>query len=84
MARSPRPRQFARHLPTPEEVLNADPEMMREAGLPRRKAQTIHALAAEFAEHRITDGALREMSDSEIEAQLTAIAGIGPWTVHTS
>lgn len=74
--------QFAGHLPTPEEVLDADPEKLHEAGLSRRKVQTIYALAAEFAEHRITDDALRAMSDSDIEAQLTGISGIGPWTVH--
>jgi DNA-3-methyladenine glycosylase II len=74
--------QFAGHLPTPEEVLNADPERLHAAGLSRRKVQTIYALASEFAEHRITDDALRAMSDAEIEAQLTAISGIGPWTVH--
>lgn len=73
---------FGGHLPTPDQVLGADPELLHASGLSRRKAQTIYALAAEFAEHRITDDALRQMSDSEIEAQLTAISGIGPWTVH--
>jgi DNA-3-methyladenine glycosylase II len=74
--------RFGGHLPTPEQVLTADPEVLHEAGLSRRKAQTIIALATEFAEHRITDDALREMSDAEIEAELTAIPGIGSWTVH--
>jgi DNA-3-methyladenine glycosylase II len=39
-------------------------------------------LAAEFTERRISAEALRGMSDAEIEAQLTEVPGIGPWTVH--
>ncbi len=74
--------RFGGHLPTPQDVLAADPEALRAAGLSRRKVHTIRALAAEFAEHRISDEALQGMSDAEIEARLTALPGIGPWTVH--
>ena len=74
--------RFGGHLPTPEQVLAADPDVLHTAGLSRRKVQTIYALATEFAEHRISDETLRHMSDAEIEAQLTAIPGIGSWTVH--
>lgn len=74
--------RFGGHLPTPEQVLGADPDILHAAGLSRRKVQTIYALATEFAEHRITDETLRQMSDAEIEAQLTAISGVGSWTVH--
>lgn len=74
--------QFAGRLPTPGEAIHADPETLRATGLSRRKTQTIRTLAAEFADGRITDKQLRAMSDSEIEARLTALPGIGPWTVH--
>jgi len=74
--------QFAGHLPTPAEVLAADPAVLHAAGLSRRKVETIRALAAEFTAQRISVEALREMSDSEIEARLTTVPGIGPWTVH--
>lgn len=74
--------QFSGRLPTPTEVLDADPETLHASGLSRRKVHTIRALAAEFAEGRISGEALRAMSDAEIEARLTAIPGIGRWTVQ--
>jgi DNA-3-methyladenine glycosylase II len=74
--------QFAGHLPTPREVLNADPEALRASGLSHRKVHTIRRLAAEFADGRITDKTLHAMSDDEVQARLTALPGIGPWTVH--
>jgi DNA-3-methyladenine glycosylase II len=74
--------QFAGRLPTPDQVLSSDPEILRATGLSRRKVLTIRALATEFANHQITDEALRTMSDTDIEAQLTTLPGIGPWTVH--
>lgn len=74
--------QYAGGLPTPEEVIHADPATLRATGLSHRKIQTIRTLGAEFADGRITDSELRAMSDSEIESRLTALPGIGPWTVH--
>lgn len=70
------------HLPTPQGVLASDPAVLLEAGLSRRKVQTLTTLAGEFVARRITPEALATMSDSEVEARLTAIPGIGPWTVH--
>lgn len=74
--------EFAGQLPAPAQLLDADPDALHAAGLSRRKVQTIRALAAEFASQRIAEPRLRLMSDAEIEARLTAIPGIGPWTVH--
>ncbi len=74
--------QFGGRLPTPEQVLAADPEQLHAVGLSRRKAQTIRVLAAEFATGRLTYEGLAAMSDSEVETELTAVPGIGPWTVH--
>lgn len=74
--------QFAGQQPTPAQLLDADPEALHAAGLSRRKVQTIRALAVEFATQRIAEPQLRAMTDAEIEARLTAIPGIGPWTVH--
>jgi DNA-3-methyladenine glycosylase II len=74
--------QFAGRLPTPAQLLDTDPDALRAVGLSRRKVQTIRAIAAEFASERITEPLLRAMSDAEIEDRLTAISGVGPWTVH--
>ena len=74
--------RFGGRLPTPAQLLAADPAALHAAGLSRRKVQTIRTLAAEFAAGRLSESALRAMSDAEVEAALTAIQGIGPWTVQ--
>ena len=42
----------------------------------------MRALAAQYVDGALSDGELQSLSDAEIEARLTTIAGIGPWTVH--
>jgi DNA-3-methyladenine glycosylase II len=73
---------FAGQLPTPAEVLATDPTVLLAAGLSRRKAETLRTVAAEFVAGRIVPDALATMSDAEVEERLTAVPGIGPWTVH--
>jgi DNA-3-methyladenine glycosylase II len=69
-------------LPTPQQVLATDPEVLQAAGLSRRKVQTLRTLAEEFVAGRITPEGLATMSDSEVETRLTRVPGVGPWTVH--
>jgi DNA-3-methyladenine glycosylase II len=73
---------FGGQLPEPEDIVNAGPERLRSAGLSRRKVETLRVLAARFAAGDFTDEFFRRSSDEEIEAALTAIPGIGPWTVR--
>jgi DNA-3-methyladenine glycosylase II len=73
---------FGGRLPEPEDIVNADPERVRSSGLSRRKVETLRVLAARFAAGDFTDEFFRRSSDEEIEAALTAIPGIGPWTVR--
>ena len=73
---------FAGRLPEPQEILDADPEELRRAGMSRRKVGTLRALAERFTTGELSDQTLLQSSDEEIEAALTAIPGIGPWTVH--
>jgi DNA-3-methyladenine glycosylase II len=74
--------RFDGRIPEPQELLEADPEELRDAGMSRRKVETLRALAERFASGELSDRALQRRSDEEIEAALTAIPGIGPWTVH--
>ncbi len=74
--------QFGGRLPRPEEILDADPEELRRAGMSRRKVETLRALAGRFATGELSDETLQQSSDEEIEAALTAIPGVGPWTVR--
>lgn len=74
--------RFGGRLPSPAELLAADPHVLREAGLSARKAATLRALAERFVDGRLNDDALPQLSDDEIEAALTEVSGIGPWTAH--
>lgn len=73
---------FGGHLPTPAELLAADPQVLRASGLSARKGTTLRALAERFIDGRLSDEALSRMTDAEIEAVLTEVPGIGPWTAH--
>jgi DNA-3-methyladenine glycosylase II len=69
-------------LPTPEELLASDPQVLRTAGLSTRKGATLRALAERFVDGRLSDDALAAMTDDEVEAALTEVPGIGPWSAH--
>ena len=73
---------FGGRLPSPEEVLETDPAKLREAGLSWRKIGTLRDLAARLSDGRLNQDELSSLPDDELIAQLTAIPGIGPWTVQ--
>jgi DNA-3-methyladenine glycosylase II len=73
---------FGGRIPEPQEILDADPEALRRAGMSRRKVETLRTLAERFASGEFSDQTFLQSSDEEIEAALTAIPGIGPWTAH--
>ncbi len=73
---------FGGRLPSAAEVLSVDPDELRAAGLSRRKIATLLDLAQHFADGRLDERCLRRLSDDEVEARLTELPGIGPWTVH--
>jgi DNA-3-methyladenine glycosylase II len=72
---------FDDQTPTPADLLAADPEALRGAGLSRAKVAYLRDLA-----ERVEDGDLdlehiSELPDAEVSAQLTAVKGLGQWTV---
>jgi DNA-3-methyladenine glycosylase II len=73
---------FGGHLPAPAELLEADPSSLREAGLSWRKISTLRDLAGRMADGRLDPDELSGLPDDELLAELTAIPGIGPWTVQ--
>ena len=73
---------FGGHLPSAAELLAADPSVLRASGLSTRKGATLRALAERFVDGRLSDEALGEMTDEEIETVLTEVSGIGPWTAR--
>ncbi len=74
--------RFGGRLPSPAELLAADPQVLRAAGLSARKGATLRALAERFVDGRLSDAALERMTDEEVQAALTAVKGIGPWSAH--
>jgi DNA-3-methyladenine glycosylase II len=74
--------RFGGRMPSPREVLAADQHELREVGMSNRKAGTLRALAERFLDRRLSDESFARMTDAEIEAALTEVPGIGPWTAH--
>src|SRR6516225_360927 len=73
---------FGGRLPSPAELLETDPGKFREAGLSWRKISTLRDLAARLSDGRLSQDVLSGLPDDELMAELTAIPGIGPWTVQ--
>jgi DNA-3-methyladenine glycosylase II len=73
---------FGGRLPSPAEMLETDPGKFREAGLSWRKVSTLRDLAARLSDGRLSLDVLSGLPDDELMAELTAIPGIGPWTVQ--
>jgi len=69
-------------MPSAAELLAADPQVLRDSGFSTRKGQTLRALAERFVDGRLSDEALSRMTDDEVEAALTEVPGIGPWSAH--
>ena len=74
--------RFGGHLPSPAELLAADLQVLRASGLSARKGATLWALAERFIDGRLSDETLSRLTDDEVEAALTEVPGIGPWTAR--
>ena len=67
----------------PEQLLATPDEILRAAGLSRAKTAALKDLAAKTIDGTVPAGrALIRMTDDEIIARLTAVRGIGRWTVE--
>jgi O-6-methylguanine DNA methyltransferase len=75
-----RPRRF----PRPQDVAAIEEEKLRGAGLSRAKTAALKDLAARTLDGTVPASAraLEKLSDVEIVERLTAVRGIGPWTVE--
>ena len=68
--------------PTPREVAATEIPRLRLAGLSQRKAEYIQGLAEKFAKGELTAKMLAEASDEEVLEKLTAVRGLGRWSVE--
>jgi DNA-3-methyladenine glycosylase II len=74
--------RFGGRMPSPQELLALNPLELRASGMSNRKGATLRMVAERFLAGELSDGSLAQMTDQEIEAALTEIPGIGPWTAH--
>ncbi|NHN59122.1 MULTISPECIES: DNA-3-methyladenine glycosylase [Halorussus] len=65
---------------TPEGILAADPEVLRDAGLSRQKTDYVRNVAEAFLEEGYSRAYFADMTDEEVAAELTSITGVGAWT----
>ena len=70
------------HFPEPQEILDRDFEELRSVGLSGQKTNYIRDLAQKILDGDVTFDHLDDLSNAEIIAELTAVKGIGEWTVH--
>jgi DNA-3-methyladenine glycosylase II len=71
---------FGGHAPTPRQLLRADPDDIRAAGLSRPKIAYLRDLARHVEDGELELARLPELPDEEVAQQLTAIKGLGQWT----
>ncbi len=67
---------------TPWAVLKVSDDALRSFGLSRPKVRYIRGVAEAVRDGRIDFDALRDQSDAEVLAALTALKGIGQWTAE--
>jgi DNA-3-methyladenine glycosylase II len=69
--------------PAPELLLETPDEILRAAGVSGNKIRALKDLAARTLDGTVPSAAaIRKMTDAEIVERLTAVRGIGPWTVE--
>lgn len=72
-----------KRFPTPEDLIATPDDQLRGAGLSRAKAASIRDIAEKTASGLVPSSrAIRSLNDAEIIERLTAVRGVGPWTVE--
>ena len=67
--------------PTPQQIIDTDPDDLRAAGLSRAKAAYLRDLAEHIVDGELPIDELAELADDEVYRVLTAVKGLGRWTV---
>jgi DNA-3-methyladenine glycosylase II len=75
--------RFGGRAPTPQEILDDDPEALRAAaGLSRAKVGFLRSLAEHVLSGQLELERLDALPDEEVIAELVAVKGLGEWTSH--
>jgi len=71
---------FGGEVPSPAQLIAADPDTLRAAGLSRAKVAYLRDLAERVEDGDLDLDRLTELSDDQVSEQLTAVKGIGQWS----
>jgi DNA-3-methyladenine glycosylase II len=72
---------YGGNTPTPQQIIDTDPEALRAAGLSRAKAAYLRSLAEHIVDGELPVDHLAELSDEDVYEVLIAVKGLGRWTV---
>ena len=73
---------FGGETPSPQELLDADPEVVRAVGLSHAKVKYIRSLAEHVVSGELDLERLPQLGDEEVMREVTAVKGLGEWTAH--
>ncbi|MEA2411973.1 MAG: DNA-3-methyladenine glycosylase [Thermoleophilaceae bacterium] len=73
---------FGGSTPSPQELLDADPEAVRSVGLSNAKVKYVRSLAEHVLSGQLELDSLPDLGDEEVEREVTAVKGLGQWTAH--
>ena len=65
---------------TPDAILDANPDALRETGLSASKVDYVRSIAEAFRDGRIDPTRFESMTDDEVIEVLTDVRGVGVWT----
>jgi DNA-3-methyladenine glycosylase II len=75
--------RFGGRAPTPQEILDDDPDALRTGvGLSRAKTDYLRSLAEHVVSGELELDRLEGLDDDAVAAELTAVRGIGTWSAH--
>jgi DNA-3-methyladenine glycosylase II len=72
--------RFAGRMPSPAELVAADPDDLRSVGLSRMKIEYLRSLAEHIISGDLDIDHLDTLTDEEVREQITASKGLGRWT----
>ena len=73
---------FGGEVPTPQSLLDADPDGLRAAGLSGRKVEYLQDLARHVLDGELEVDRLDQLPDEVVIEEITAVRGLGVWTAH--
>jgi DNA-3-methyladenine glycosylase II len=73
---------FGGTTPPPKDLLEIEPEKLREAGLSGRKVEYVRDLASHVLSGQLELDRLESLSDEEVIEEITAIRGFGLWSAQ--